>query len=63
MAAKSSIARRLRKLRGGMTQEEFGLKYFGVPLRTYHRWESRADKDPPKPVLKLLAMYEKHGLD
>lgn len=65
-----AVNRRLLKLRGQsrgsdskeMSQTEFGKTYFGVPIRTYQRYESSQDSDLPGPVLKLLALYETHGL-
>jgi hypothetical protein len=54
--------KRLRKLRGDMSQTEFGDKYFGVPFRTYARYESSKDADLPGPVLMLIRLYERNGL-
>lgn len=54
---------RLVKLRGSMSQPEFGKKYFGVPIRTYARWESKEDKELPGPVLTLIRIYERNGLE
>lgn len=53
--------RRLKDLRtkSGLTQTEFGAKYFRVNLRTYQRYESTAShKALPGPVQVLIEALE-----
>jgi DNA-binding transcriptional regulator YiaG len=58
----AEVNQRLLSLRGTTSQTDFGRKYFGVPLRTYQRWESTPFAKLPAAVKKLVAIYEKHGL-
>lgn len=62
MAVKNTIAKRLRKLRGEMSQTEFARRFFGVSLRTYQYWETDPKANITGPVLKLIAIYEKNGM-
>ena len=52
----------LAKLRGSMSQKDFGWIYFGLALRTYQKYESTQTCNLPTIVQKLIRVYERHGL-
>lgn len=60
----TDVNQRLYALRSasGLTQTDFGLRYFRVRLRTYQRWEAtKRHVDLPGPVQIIVEALERGG--
>jgi DNA-binding transcriptional regulator YiaG len=60
----TKVNKRLYALReaSGLTQADYGTRYFKVRLRTYQRWEStERHADLPGPVQVIIEALERGG--